>query len=75
MNTCGTCKHLSEEIERFDGETMKDVKTGYHVCKRVEHEKHENYKKGKGFLVVDGSGYYAALLVESDFGCLKWEEK
>ena len=26
-------------------------------------------------LVVDGSGYYAALCVEDDFGCNQWEAK
>jgi len=25
-------------------------------------------------IAVDGSGYYAALCVDDDFGCIEWEE-
>lgn len=73
MNTCGTCKHKGMNIR-----STKETK--YFLCDRVKHgnnDKKESTESvaGNGAYVVDGSGYYAALCVEDDFGCNKWEEK
>jgi len=64
LNTCGTCKFRGKE----DGEG-----SGYFLCGRIQHEgRGGEYKKGHGAAVIDGSGYFAALCVETDFGCTAW---
>ena len=70
MNTCGTCKHRGKNIRE----------TKYFLCNQVKHGNSDTKEStesvaGKGAYVVDGSGYYAALCVEDDFGCNKWEAK
>lgn len=78
MNTCGTCKYRGEEITKTDYSDDGDfgeINTGYFLCKRIEHDDRFDYKRGQSALVKDGSGYYAALCVEDDFGCVKWEGK
>ena len=65
-------------------EELDYVPSGYHKCILIEHgnscageygEKYKNTEPGHGALVEDYSGAYAALTVESDFGCAKWEAK
>lgn len=79
MNTCGTCKFRGAEFKNFNSETFdNDIPTGYFMCERARHA--DDYgdskvKKGDSAVVIDGSGYYAALCVETDFGCNKWEQK
>lgn len=75
-HTCGTCKYRGEEIEAYDDEG-DDMKTGYFLCDLIKHTNGDrpHYTKGLGAGVKDGSGYYAALCVESDFGCNRWEAK
>ena len=62
------------------------VTLSYFLCKRIEMSSAiisedrgdypTNYEEpGKTAVVTDGSGYYAALCVESDFGCNLWESK
>lgn len=69
-NTCGTCK--------FRGDSPPDSVHGapaYFLCTLIKHQ-HVRYvavPPGAGAFVCDGSDYYAALCVESDFGCNKWE--
>lgn len=74
-NTCGTCKFRGKSITKHDCETFEDVNTGYFLCERVKHDQNYEYVKGQGSVVTDGSGYHAALCVEEDFGCIKWESK
>ena len=70
--TCGTCKYRGKE-EKIG--IAAPLPTSYFLCKRIKHDKNWKYKQGQGALVTDGSGYYAALCVETDFGCVKWEGK
>lgn len=76
MDTCGTYKYLGTKIEGY-GEQYDygQIETGYFVCDLIKHLVSEEVKKGLKAFVQDGSDYYAALCVESDFGCIKWEPK
>ena len=75
LKTCGTCKYLGKEVEAFDYEKDETCKTGFFLCSRIMHDKRWKYHKGDKAVVEDGSGYHAALCVESDFGCNLWEAK
>lgn len=72
----------------YDDSTMdsphhyRNLAETYFLCTRIKHvvkhsAPHGNEQAypitGDGAYVEDGSGYYAALCVESDFGCNKWE--
>lgn len=72
---CGSCKHKGEVLKNFDDDFDYKVDTSYFICKLIEHDKEAECVKGQKAFVVDGSGYYAALCVENDFGCNKWEAK
>ena len=77
LKTCGTC--------RFFGLGQTDqrdyhVPEAYALCGRIKMT--ESYGRtevtpanGHKAAVVDGSGYYAALCVTTDFGCNMWEPK
>lgn len=73
--TCGTCKYKGGAITKMDDDTFKDVDTGYFVCDLIKHGTKEEHNPGQQAMVIDGSGYYAALCVEDDFGCVKWEAR
>lgn len=73
MNTCGNCKFKGREIERGIDELPYFEGTGFFACQRIKHDKRYQYLKGQGALLTDGSGYIAALCVEDDFACSKWE--
>lgn len=78
MNTCGTCRYRGEDITVMDEDSYEDKPTGYFLCERIKHINKDRFsddymKPGQGAGVKDGSGYYAALCVEADFGCNKWE--
>lgn len=70
--TCGSCKYRGEIILNNDF-----VDSGYFLCDRIKqrlsHGCYDLYPKGEKAIVKDGSGYYAALCVENDFGCILWE--
>ncbi len=66
---CGNCKFRGQEK---DG-TGLELPTGYFLCERIKHDECWKYKKGQLAVVIDGSGYFAALCVEKDFGCVAWE--
>ena len=69
---CGKCKHKGEPIENAGKPTT------YFLCHLIEHlntYRPEEYRPGLGAGAVDGSGYHAALCVENDFGCNRWEPK
>ncbi len=72
MNTCGTCKYRGANIN-------DEVPTTFFLCDLIKHnnrmERDLGEAKGEHAAVVDGSGYYAALCVEEDFGCNRWEPK
>lgn len=75
MHTCGTCRFQGPEIEKYDEETFETKGTGYFPCQRIKHDARWKYQQGQRAIVVDGSGYHAALCVESDFGCRDWESE
>lgn len=79
MNTCGTCKFKGEELMVNDDD-FNQIPSGYFRCARVKQRdwfpkegNDKGYRRGEHALVEDGSGYYAALCVENDFGCNLWE--
>ena len=80
--TCGTCRFRGVAVESDESYRGYDSEraSGYFLCGRIKFYKAEelggrDYRSGEGALVHDGSGYYAALCVEADFGCNKWERK
>lgn len=73
--TCGTCRFISTEPILIWDDECNLVDAGYRTCKRVEHDEGGKYPPNKKALVIDGSGYFAALKVEKDFGCILWEPK
>jgi len=73
MKTCGTCKYRGKEVEGQIDEDFNFGPVGYFQCDLINHDSDFKYKKGMHALVVDGSGYHAALCVEDDFGCNRWE--
>jgi hypothetical protein len=75
MNTCGGCKFLGKEITEWDVDFKDEIGTGYFACDRIKHDTERRPKKGQGAFVKDGSGYFAALCVEDDFACNKWEPR
>lgn len=77
--TCGTCRFRGEPI-LIDNEKYEDVESGFFLCDLIKHfaEMHgrvTGLPKQSGAVVIDGSDYYAALCVENEFGCNKWEAK
>jgi hypothetical protein len=74
---CKDCKFLGEPYVhmRWSQGDEPDIETPYHVCNFVKHinEGHDVPTGDVG--VIDGSGYYAALVVRDDFGCIHFEPK
>lgn len=90
MNTCGTCKYRGKEMVGYkpiyDAKgnyvDAEKVPLTYFLCGRVKMSDEIIYEDsgrwqepGSKAVVTDGSGYYAALCVENDFGCTLWEGK
>ena len=77
MNTCGTCKYRGKPIMKFEYETFTQQETSYFLCERIKHyvRDEEELDDTDRAYVIDGSGYYAALCVDNDFGCNQWEGK
>jgi hypothetical protein len=80
MNTCGTCKYKGKPATRND-ECCDQHDLPYFLCQRAKHMRFRNEDleavtvPGLKMFVEDGSGYYAALCVEDDFGCNQLEAK
>ncbi len=74
MNTCSDCKYKGDEqyVEEDDGD---EYQSGYFRCEFIKHDENRRYPNGEGAVVVDGSGYFAALLVEDAFGCVHYKSK
>lgn len=69
MNTCGTCKHFGKPVEDED----RNVPVGYHICTLITmRDRHIDPPGDETAVVVDGSGYYAALCIKEEFGCNQW---
>lgn len=82
--TCGTCKHKGEpinddsrDVDLADPQYGAKIQTTYFLCDLIKHisKYPDKYPPSRGAGVEDGSGYYAALCVEEDFGCVKWEQR
>jgi len=58
-----------------DGDVLP-LKT-FFLCGRIKQKEYleESEKVTEKAIVMDGSGYYAALCVDDDFGCNQWEAK
>ena len=76
-DTCGTCRFRGESYKKCNEDTgLDDVDSGYFRCDRVKFlSASYKTKAGESAFVIDGSGFFAALCVESDFGCNQWETK
>lgn len=64
---CKDCKYFGVEI----------CESGFHTCEIIKHgfdEGDMNYGSKKAH-VVDGSGYFAALRIKEDFGCVEFINK
>lgn len=77
QNHCKDCKHFGEEYEAWNVERDEMVGTGYHRCLYVQHagQDWDLRESTKNAAVIDGSGYFAALTVKDDFGCVNFEPK
>lgn len=74
VKNCGTCMYFGDVVDVVD-EDGEDYETKYHQCDKVQMYDHDSKQDGESALVKDGSGYFAALIVDSDFGCVLWREK
>jgi len=74
MDNCGVCKYFGEALTQFY-DKGEEYKTMYHKCRKIEYMEHPPNHKNELAGVIDGSGYYAALVVSSDFGCINFEMK
>ena len=82
MNKCGTCRFFgSEERDYSEWDSERDEPNQspmYRVCGLLEHLNkapgtiHKEWPKAG---VTDGSGYYAALVVREEFGCVEWQAR
>ena len=82
---CGTCKFKGEIITTSNAripydewadniDPIKQSLSESFLCDRINMVD-ENTNKTPSAFVADGSGYFAALCVYDDFGCVKWEVK
>ena len=76
MNRCKTCRFFGEPYEYWDHETDANA-TDFNICNYVQHLNSSD-REQEGDLpvsaaVIDGSGYYARLVVKDDFGCVNWD--
>ncbi len=55
--------------------TLSNPPAGLRVCNRIKDKPTNEELALTGALVADGSGYFAALCVAEDFGCIRWEPK
>lgn len=76
---CGTCKYKGKPIKKVShadyGQGEACEKFGDHFLCELIKSPDEEVEKIPNAFVVDASGYFAALCVDDDFGCVKWEEK
>ena len=74
INSAVTASTWVKRLHRLTDECY-EIKSGYYQCDLIKHDKQWKYLPKAGAVVVDGSGYTAALCVEEDFGCNRWEAK
>ena len=69
---CGNCKFLGDRLTEYDDD-REEVSTQYFKCDLIAHvgRNHMSASTRKA-LVQDASGYYAALCVREEFGCVQW---
>jgi hypothetical protein len=71
MNTCGACKYFTAgELSEHPGV----IPESFHYCGRMEYISGiDGDISDESAVVVDGSGFFAALCVKEDFGCNQWK--
>lgn len=80
---CGNCMYFGRSRKGVGGGDITDKDTSrsdtadkYRICGAIEHlpyNKPESLLQPSSPYVTDESGYYAALRVPADFGCVLWE--
>ena len=72
MNRCKTCRFFGEPHEHWiDNE---DPVTDFHICDYVKQlADYQSDDLSASAYAIDGSGYYARLVVKDDFGCINWD--
>jgi len=77
MNTCGTCKYFGDNDERID-EICKDNRIACVRPSSAEFKPCLRYFADAATAraqPMDYSGYFAAICVKDDYGCVDWEAK
>jgi len=74
IKICGTCEFKGEEILVEDPEDdFEEKPSGFFLCTRIKHMMRGEEDLNEPAYLIDGSDYFAALRVKSDFGCNAWE--
>lgn len=83
MKTCKTCKYAKPEEDYYwDDDTDEIIDFVKITCEKISAK--QSYTKDQDLVKLstsdlatteDGSGYYSALIVGSEFGCNLHEEK
>ena len=77
MNHCKDCKHFDakkDECDRIMGPQDRSYENIYR--QRYSDDGESVIDEYNDLAVcIDGSDYYAKLVVKPDFGCVLWEEK
>lgn len=74
MNTCGTCKFFG--AADYGAAKNANIPESHKLCGRIQQfDNWHDKSTADRAVVVDGSGYFAALCVTTDFGCTEWEAK
>ena len=80
MKKCGSCIYKGKEIKDidFDSDSFEDVETGFFECGYIKHLEDNQVsaimKLSSNVFVIDGSGYFAAIRVNDDFGCVNHKD-
>jgi hypothetical protein len=78
MNTCGTCRFFGKKEDGTnydDDQHVSGLPDSHRRCGFMPHQDKWDYEQGKPLpkaFVVDGSDYFAALCVTTDWGCPDW---
>lgn len=81
MNRCGSCRFFGPPHTREYGDDYEPVEGSrrtFHSCLQVKHVDRlygiQRVPEPGEAVVIDGSDYFARLLVDDDFGCVNWEK-
>lgn len=76
---CKECRYFGEELIAYE-HSDKPTPSGYHPCDYIKHgggsvEDLVNREAIENVAVIDGSGYFAAIRVKEDFGCVNFTKE